>query len=206
MSNQEDQDPFWLDDYSILFDRHRLVEFVPTEDMTIVEKFNAVTRFMVYLGVLLTLIYGSINMMYIPLITGFVIYLTHEHYPDILEQKGGDPTVQEVQMPTQDNPFMNVLMTDYTNNPQRKPAGDIEISAVNEEVEKNFNHGLYKDVDDIWGKNNSQRQFYTNPATTIPNDRDSFMKWCYSTPYTCKDGNLSRCLRYEDVRAHGQIG
>jgi hypothetical protein len=157
----------------------------------------------VYLGILLTLVYKSSGPIYIPLIACTIIYLVHRHY--FVEQKGGDETSDGVQMPTKDNPFMNVLLTDYVDNPQRKPAGDVDLPEVQEQVDKHFSDGLYKDVDNIWDKANSQRQFYTNPSTTIPNDRDSFMKWCWGTPYTCKDGNLSRCLRFEDVRAHGQL-
>lgn len=199
-------DPFWKDDITILLDKYRLVEFVPTSDMTINEKLNALTRLVLYLGILLTLVYKRSDPIYIPLIGCAIIYLVHQHYPGTDQEGGCDDTdVEHVQLPTKDNPFMNVLLTDYVDNPQRKPAGDIDIPDVQQQIEKNFGHGLYKDIDNIWDKNNSQRQYYTNPSTTIPNDRDSFMKWCWSTPYTCKDGNLTRCMRYEDVRGHGQI-
>jgi hypothetical protein len=170
--------------------------------MTTNEKLNAITRFMIYLGVLLMLIYGSITPIYIPLIAGLLIYLVHEHYPQILEQKAGG--TENSQMPSENNPFMNVLLTDYAN-PQRDPAADVSLPAVQDKIEQNFSTGLYRNSNDVWNNANSQRQYYTNPSTTIPNDRESFMKWCWNTPYTCKDGNLSRCLKYEDVRGHGQI-
>lgn len=196
------EDPFWKDDITILFNRHRLIEFVPTADMTTNEKLNALTRMVVYLGILLTLVFKSSSPIYIPLIACAIFYLIHEHYPEQTGGAGGDGATADVQMPTKNNPFMNALLTD---DPERAPAADVELPNVQEQVDKYFSTGLYKDINNIWDKNNSQRQFYTNPSTTIPNDRDSFMKWCWSTPYTCKDDNLSRCLRYEDVRASGQI-
>lgn len=197
-------DPFWKDDVTILLNKHRLVEFVPTSDMTTNEKLNALTRLSLYLGILLTLIFKGSGPIYIPLIACAIIYLIHEHYP--YEQDGGDTNIEShVQMPTENNPFMNVLVTDYVDNPQRKPAGDLDIPKVQQQANNYFSQGLYRDINDVWDKSNSQRQFYTNPSTTIPNDRDSFMKWCWSTPYTCKDGNLARCLRYEDPRGHGQL-
>ena len=202
--NQED--PFWKDQPHILLDKHRIIEFVPTADMTINEKLNAVTRFLTYLGVLMALVYKSTTPFYIPVIGCILVYLAHEHYPAL--QKGGAAGIEgsdHVQLPSKNNPFMNVLLTDYVENPQRKPAGDVDIPQVQESMDKHFSDGLYKDINNIWDRNNSQRQFYTNPSTTIPNDRDSFMKWCWNTPYTCKDGNLSRCLKYEDVRGHGQV-
>lgn len=185
------EDPFWYDDLTILLNRARLLDFVPTSTMTVNEKFNAITRASVYIGVLLTLIYNSSGPIYIPLIVGTIIYLIHTHYPHV--QTGGLG-----QLPSRDNPFMNVLLTDH---PERPPAADHDLPQVKEQVHQHFTHGLYRDANDIWDKNNSQRQYYTNPSTTIPNDRDSFMKWCWKTPNTCKDGNQSRCMRYEDVRA-----
>ena len=55
-----------------------------------------------------------------------------------------------------------------------------------------------QDVDDLFGRYNSQRQFYTMPSTTVPNDQKSFAEWLYKTPETCKENSL--CLKYEDNR------
>jgi hypothetical protein len=198
---QEDQ--LWIDDPTILTNKHRLIEFFPTENMKVTEKVNAVTRLLIYLGVLLSIIYMSSEYMFIPLIGMAIMYVMKQHSPQLIG--GGGLPDNPVQMPTKDNPFMNVLISDYVDNPTRKPAGDLEDPEVRALVDKHFNSGLYKDVNDVWDHNNSQRQFYTNPSTTIPNDRDSFAKWCWGTPMTCKEGNLQKCLKYEDVRAHGQI-
>ena len=60
-------------------------------------------------------------------------------------------------------------------------------------IEKNFDEGLFRDISDIFGKNNSQRQFFSVPGGSIPNDQGSFAKWLYSTPPTCKEGNGLQC-------------
>ena len=52
-----------------------------------------------------------------------------------------------------------------------------------------FNKDLYRDVKDIFGKNNSQRQFYTVPGNQVPNDQGAFAQWCYGMPRTYKEGN-----------------
>lgn len=202
-------DPFWIQNPSLLIDKDRLVEFVPNKGMTTNERLNAITRFFLYLSVLLTVIYRNVSMIYIFLIASFILYLIKEHYP-VKDKEGfvGDSTEEKTanfQMPTKNNPFMNVLIGDYVDDPGRKPAADVEDPDVKEAVNRNFSKGLYRDIDNVWDRNNSQRQYYTMPSTTIPNDRDSFMNWCYKTPNTCKDGNLQRCLQYEDVRQHGQI-
>ena len=51
-----------------------------------------------------------------------------------------------------------------------------------------FNTGLYQDVGDVWGKNNSQRQFYTMPNTRPYSDQGSFANWLYNTPVSCAQG------------------
>ena len=48
-------DPFWGDDYTVLLRQDRLIEFVPTADMSDIERLNAVARFGLYAGVLLAL-------------------------------------------------------------------------------------------------------------------------------------------------------
>ena len=54
MSNQIiKSDPFWLNDFKILIERTRLVEFFPTDDMSINEKLNAITRLMFYISIVL---------------------------------------------------------------------------------------------------------------------------------------------------------
>jgi hypothetical protein len=109
--------------------------------------------------------------------------------------------------PTIDNPFMNVTMKDYLNvDPKtqatvdRPPACDTSDENVKKSMDELFNHNLFRDINDVFGKMNSQRQFYTMPSTTIPNAQDEFAKWLYANPKTCKE-DQEFCLRYEDVRA-----
>lgn len=109
--------------------------------------------------------------------------------------------------PTLDNPFMNVTMKDYLNEDpktnaivDRPKACDISDETVKKSMDDMFNNNLFKDVNDVFGKMNSQRQFYTMPNTQIPNAQDDFAKWLYMNPKTCKE-DQNFCLKYEDVRA-----
>ena len=70
---------------------------------------------------------------------------------------------------------------------------DITSSAVNEIIKNLFETDLYRDVSDIFGKENSQRQFYTVPGNQSPNDQGAFAQWLYGTPPTCKEGNKTAC-------------
>ena len=216
-------DPFWGDHVPILYDGDRLVEFFPTADMDNNEKFNAMTRFFIYLSVVLFIVYRRYNLLFIAIIPVAIIYLIHYHATksEIKTQEQFENKLKSqlkinpntpikinemgdvCQMPTPMNPFMNVLMTDYTDNPNRPPACTYNDAQANEERDKYFNYNLYRNVEDVWDRRNSQREYVTMPGTTIPNDRDSFMKWCWKTTYVCKDGDLKYCLQNEDLRVPG---
>ena len=71
----------------------------------------------------------------------------------------------ECQAPSKDNPFGNLLISDIQDNPKKKKACKITNPNVKEEIEEIFGHNLYRDVNDVYSKNNSQRQFYSNPST-----------------------------------------
>lgn len=123
---------------------------------------------------------------------------------DILDK---NKTLKSCTKPTIDNPFMNVTMKDYFNiDPSTKKmvdkpeACDINDPSIKKDIKQAFNNNLFKDVNDIFGKMNSQRQFYTMPSTTIPNGQNEFAKWLYLNPKTCKE-DQDYCNPYEDLRA-----
>jgi hypothetical protein len=96
--------------------------------------------------------------------------------------------------PTVDNPFMNpspVAPRDI--NPPSSPLNE----GTQKIIESKFNKNIFKDANDIFNHRNGNRQFYTVPGNTFPNDRDTFMKWCYNRPKTCKEGNGEQC--YENI-------
>ena len=101
------------------------------------------------------------------------------------------------------NPHMNVLISDYHDEPKRDSACDPNDENIKENINEYHNENLYKNIDDLYDKKNSQRQFYTMPVTTIPNDQQAFAEWCYKPPPSgnCKYNGVN-CLKYEDVRYH----
>ena len=97
-------------------------------------------------------------------------------------------------VPTRHNPFMNPGILDYNTNNFSEPACDsYNNKGIQREIEKQFNQDLYRDAYDIFGKNNSQRQFFSVPSRGVPNDQGGFAKWLYATPPTCKEGNGLQC-------------
>jgi len=100
--------------------------------------------------------------------------------------------------PTKDNPFMNPPITDYGvgDVPAACNANDADIKRS---IHYEFNQDLFRNVDDLFDIKNSQRQFYTAPNRSVPNDQDAFAKWLWKCDSTCKE-DQTRCLRYEDLR------
>jgi hypothetical protein len=96
-------------------------------------------------------------------------------------------------IPTRNNPFMNVLQSDYTSRPQRGPACDIQDQETLTRAEALFGSGVVRDSDDIFHRRTSSRAFVTNPSTTIPNDQTAFARWLYGSEPTCKTRDRSRC-------------
>lgn len=98
-------------------------------------------------------------------------------------------------LPSNANPFMNVLVPEYKYNPERAPAAEIDDPKVKQGLDDFFRTNFYNDPTDVFGKSQDQRQFVTMPSSSIPNDRESFMKWCYNiVPQNCKSGGRAGCL------------
>ena len=96
--------------------------------------------------------------------------------------------------PTAMNPFMNVLMDEIKYNPTRPAAGPIGSLLVKATLSDFFKVQWTSDPTDVFGRSQSQRQFYTMPNTSIPSDRASYQNWLYLIPgKTCKEGGCSQC-------------
>lgn len=216
----EQEDPFWSEKPSILIDKKRLIEFVPTSDMTWKERLNSVARMCIYVSLLLAMYLGRSWPMYIALMgilaTLFLFRFGPQPKPKFVDTPTGVATIYsdnpyvppnqpECIPSTRDNPFGNVTQNEFIDNPTRPPACDYEDNK--ETVEKNWSHNLYKDIDDaIWERNNGQRQWYPMPWTTIPNDQGGFANWLYKTGPVCKTDQTA-CLRMVDLRANrGVVG
>ncbi len=97
--------------------------------------------------------------------------------------------------PAPANPFMNVLIPEIKYDPERPEAASVEDPDVKQQLDDMFRVNFFNDPTDVFGKSQDQRQFITMPSTSIPNDRESFMKWCYNiVPQNCKSGGREACL------------
>lgn len=120
-----------------------------------------------------------------------------------------DPDIPIFQTPDSKNPYGNVLVSDYELNPEKLPAAPITNPIVADMVTQNAikmvqeaNPGqpdiagkLFRDLNEQLNFEQMNRQFVSNPATTIPNDQGAFAEFCYGSMVSCKEGNLFACAR-----------
>ena len=109
---------------------------------------------------------------------------------------------------TSRNPMGNVLLTDYEDNPNKKPAQPSFNAQVSEEITKNIkktvqelnptitntSQQLYGDLWDKYELDQSNRTFYSNANTKIVNDQGAFVKFLYGDLPSGKDGSKSQLL------------
>jgi hypothetical protein len=110
------------------------------------------------------------------------------------------------------NPFSNVLLPDYEYNINKKPAPPSYAANINQDIltqakqtvkelnpdQPDIADKLFKDLGEQLEFEQSMRNFYSTPNTTIPNDQAAFAEFCYGSMISCKEGNLFACARNLD--------
>lgn len=117
--------------------------------------------------------------------------------------------VPNYRYPTPRNPMMNVDVTDY-DRPQEfsnyynyvdqnkfsNAASYEKQNFVKDLVNYDFKNKLFQDPADlIFERNNSQRQWYSTPVGSVPNDQTSFAENLYGREFVCKAGSIY--MRYD---------
>lgn len=172
----------WFKDPAVLFTSENWSKFVPLQGMTTAESLNSVVRFSAYFAVFLFLANGSTAyILTIPIVMVFTVVL-YNLFPNgkTLEPFTEKMTRNTVYtMPSQNNPFMNVLLTDIPDNPNREDAAPTNRRDVKADMYKNFQKtsDIYMDTTDLFDQTQAMRTFHTLQSARVPNDLDGFKKW-----------------------------
>lgn len=195
----------WFIDIKGFMTEKNYAKFFPSKEMTFAEQLNSLMRFAIYFSVLVFVLKKDTNIFFLVVFMAGFTYLLYtvdtknkSREKFYMKQKGlaEEPHTNKVCIrPTKENPFMNVLMSEYSENPRRKAACDISKNKTKKVVKKYFDDNLYRDVSDIFDKNASDRNFYTMPSTTIPNDQTAYAKFLYAQGKTCKEGDGMACYK-----------
>ena len=190
---------FWTQNPSILFNSNYITQIWPYSYMNKDSKFNAMTRFVILLSLFGYMCFNRILILILGIILIGVIVLI---YNQNKEGYGNSyyKTYDTVDIDIKENnPFNNVLMTDYKFNVQKKEAPldytpELE-NKINEKTKQSILEQNKDNADMIYmfsdNKTNfefeqSMRQFNSNPSTTIPNKQVDFLKFCYGELYSEK--------------------
>jgi len=179
---QSQRELFWLEDPAHFFVKWH--KFLPTNDMTVPEALNAVVRFTIYSAVLVAIVARRTDyLLLIPLVmVASVVLVRLFPKTQVIQEtfetmKRRAKSSEHFSTPSADNPFMNVLFTDYVDDPARVSAPpDVTSAALDSSIREAFSKtsDLFMDTSDTYGLMESSRNWVTQAATTIPNDLEGF--------------------------------
>jgi len=228
IDENKDDVPFWSENPNVLFSPEYITEFFPVDNMSYNQKVNAVTRFTIIISIIIFAINPSIRTLLVIVITVAGIFGVHhykiqenerekrlaiEGYENItdavLEEKGIIRDPDTFDKPSSKNPFSNVLVSDYEDNVDKKPAPPSFNDQVNDNIldsakkmiselnpdQPDIADKLFKDLGEQYVFEQSMRPFSSNPSTTIVNDQKGFADFCYGSMTSCKEGNMFSCAR-----------
>lgn len=185
-----DKKKFWLYNIKILWKDYG-IPFVPNNNMTPIEKLNAIARFTIIFSMCIILIDGNnkwIALSLMVLLSTIIIFYKLNNFKLLSKEECRKSTIN--------NPFMNFILGDLYNNTE-------ELSACEDEdnINNNFKHNIYQDVTDLNDNQISDRQFITFSSTKSVNDQKGFAEWLYSDSGKCKSTG-QECLKVKDNRYH----
>jgi hypothetical protein len=110
--------------------------------------------------------------------------------------------------PTEQNPAMNVLLPQISDDPNRKAAAPAYNRGVEKEMNEktqqfvtdtfgdpNIDQRLFKDLGDNFNFDQSMRTWYATANTQIPNDQHAFAEYLYGDMPSCKEGSKFACMQ-----------
>tara|TARA_Y100000389_G_scaffold188941_1_gene212091 strand:- start:1819 stop:2508 length:690 start_codon:yes stop_codon:yes gene_type:complete len=219
---------FWLNDPKILIQQEHIFKIWPDREMNTNDKLNAITRLIIILTVLGFLITQTYKILITGIVTlGCIVILKQAHFwkstKEDIKKAGkeafSNPDYYKMMRknftePTINNPAMNVLLPQISDDPHRKAAAPAFNPVVEKDINKatqkfvtsNFDNDpdiadkLFKDLGDNYIFNNSMWNWYATPNTKIPNDQGAFAEYCYGDMISCKENNGLACM--QDMPPH----
>jgi hypothetical protein len=177
----------WFDDPQELINREKVLQFWPTNKQSAEERVNAASRFIIYAACFIYLIRRDPRIFVLAATVMGVLYVMYNS--DMVKEGTARPTVMEengystCQMPTDDNPMGNMLLSDFVDRPDRPSA------CHNSSVRNNISDSLENRTKYMPGRsrtalpkyqaNAMARQFVSNPVTSAMGDQTGFAEWCY---------------------------
>ena len=231
--------PFWGNDPFILLNKDYVFELLPSPKMTYEQKINSITRLIILLTILGYIFTFSNRLLIVCLITITIIYTLYNYKIskdaknekkcqkkegfDINDNDNEDKITimdpvslknfvkSEFKEGNKKNPFSNVLLTEITDDPNRKSAppsfNEVIDSDITTNIKKsvqfmnpgidNTNKQLFSSLTDNFYLDQSNRSFFSTANTRVANDQGAFANFLYSDlKFTSKEstpeGSIAR--------------
>jgi hypothetical protein len=174
----------WFDDPQQLIRADQVSQFWPNRDQTPEDRINAASRFVIYACCAIYLIRRDPRIFVLGATVLGVLYILYKS--NMVKETYGmasSGSVNGCQIPTQDNPMGNVLITDYTDAPNRLEAcyyptvKPIVKSMLDDRIP--YDAGRSRSALPQYQRNAAARQFVTSPVSNIPGDQTAFAEWLY---------------------------
>ena len=180
---------FWIQDPTILFNSQYITQLWPYSTMSRNEKLNAMTRLIMLITIIGYMCINKFIIVILGLIMIGIIVLLYQTQKEGMSSYFDYTKKQEIY---QNNPFNNVLVTDYKFNPTKEEFNEeytpdlenrINNTAKASILEQNQDNkditNMFMSDGDNFEFEKNMRQFYTTASTTIPNKQDKFLEFCY---------------------------
>ena len=203
----------WFDKPGELFRSDKILSFWPSNKQTAAERINSSTRFVLYLTCVLYLIKRDIRIILMAMvIIGILLILSKKGIIKDPGQAVPGTLTTDCQVPTADNPLGNVLLTDYTDNPNRPEA--CWYPTVKPQVEQHLDNtvkfGPARTRSPVaeYQRKAFARQFITGPVSSIPGDQTAFAEWCYGKKFSpdCRNDPKNCDADYWGVQSEAFAG
>ena len=151
-------------------------QFFPEKSMNFSEQLNSLLRLSIYFSLIVFVLKYDIRIILVPLVTALFTWFLYnvdaqnqDSKEKFLESKNLSENKNNIDTPlcvkpTKDNPFMNVTINEYVDNPQRKPACDITKNSTKTKAKAFFDENMYRDVGDVYEAQTTDRQWVTIPS------------------------------------------
>lgn len=204
MTSQDSQ--FWVTNPQDL----NLLKFWPCKNASAASNANSFTVLTFYVAVIGSIITKSYTPLYFGVLVtaGIAVFYYLYYKPEGFERMHNlvYPTdynpglaTQDLRPPTQNNPFMNVNVTDYGKPQEYKNYNRYketiyptpETENIRNEVQDDFTRGLFQNPSGkLFDRQNSQREYISQPVGEVPSRQNEFAQWLYGKEYVGKSGSI----------------
>lgn len=170
-----------------VFKSSDLLTFWPTSTQTADQRVSATTRFILYAVCIVYLVNRDTRVFALGGIALAILY--YMWTTNMIKDGSLRPTIGDARystvfrpnatLPTTENSMANVLLSDYVDNPDRPAAA--WYPSVRSKVQE-----AWSQIHPFERQRDAERNFYTMPSSTIPNDQTGFAQAAYGKPFAAK--------------------